>query len=78
MITTLRPFTTDQVIVDWLELRECFGSAPFTSQQAQAIWECSQPQASRRLQSVRNLYLITLIQCGGGRGNHCVYIVEGA
>ena len=78
MITTLRPFTTDQVIVDWLELRERFGKKAFTSQQAQAMWECSQPQASRRLQSLRNLYLITLIQCGGGRGNPCVYIVEGS
>lgn len=77
MITTLRPFTTDQVIVDWLELRERFGNDAFTSRQAQAAFKCSQPQTSRRLQALRNLYLITVISVSNGPNGPAVYIVEG-
>lgn len=78
MITTLRPMTTDQVIVDWLELRERFGKEAFTSMQAQAAWQCSQSQTSRRLQALRNLYLITVIQVSNGPNGPAVYVVEGA
>lgn len=78
MITDLRTFATDQAIVDWLDLRERFGTACFTSKQAQQAWSCSQPQTSRRLQTLRNLYLITVISAGGGPGRSCIYVVEGS
>jgi hypothetical protein len=69
---------TDQAIVDWLELRERFGTDAFTSIQAQAAFKCSQSQTSRRLQTLRNLYLITVIQVSNGPNGPAVYVVEGS
>lgn len=77
MITELRSFATDKAIVDWLELRERFGTNPFTRQQIQQHWLCSQPTACRRLQTLQELQLINTIQRSYGYHN-CVYVVEGA
>lgn len=76
MITDLRAFATDKAIVDWLELRERFNTAHFTSQQAQHVFRCSQPAASRRLQALVDLHLLTIIQRSNGY-HPCIYVVEG-
>jgi len=68
---------TDQAIVDWLELRERFGKEAFISQQAEAVWNCCQSQASRRLVKLQRLELITLIDAGRCCAPNA-YIVESA
>lgn len=59
-ISILRPLASDQVIVDWLELKETFEHHPFTRKQTQDLWICSQPQACRRLQALERYQLITV------------------
>lgn len=76
MITALRAFATDHAIVDWLVLRETFKTEPFTRHDVQRIWKCSQPAACRRLQTLVELQLLTLIQRSHGY-HFGVYVVEG-
>lgn len=77
-VTTLRPFVPDCTICDWFELQETYGLAPFDSNALQADWHISQPQASRRLQTMERHGLITCIKHGGGRGGKSIYVVKGA